>query len=86
MMYMSRPFRVSARKGLQLVEQLKTARGICKSRGELEGAEPASSWIKCPENPCNARVEVSEARIFVLLRSTKIWHYTGCQKSPNGLF
>ena len=42
--------------------------------GELEGAKPASNEIECPEIPCAARVEASKARIFVLLRSTKIRH------------
>ncbi len=51
MMYMSRPFRVSARKGLQLVEQLKTARGICKSRGGARGGGARLELDQMPRDP-----------------------------------
>ena len=72
---------------LQLVEKPKSVLSSCKNAGgELEGAKPASNWIKCPAKPCAARRAESEARIFVLRSSTKIWHYFRLQKVQTDFF
>ena len=41
------------------------------TQGELEGAKPASNWIKCRAKPCLARRAWSEATIFVPQGGTK---------------
>ena len=70
----------------QLVEKPKSVLSSCKMQGELEGAKPASNWIKCPAKPCAARRAESEARIFVLRSSTKIWHYFRLSKKSKRTF
>ena len=42
------------------------------TQGELEGAKPASNWIKCRAKPCLARRAWSKATIFVPQGGTKI--------------
>ena len=72
---------------LRLSKNLNLCLAAAKMQGgELEGAKPASNWIKCPAKPCTARRAESAARIFVLRSRTKIWHYFRLSKSPNGLF
>ena len=46
--------------------------GSSFTQGELEGAKPASNWIKCRAKPCFARRAWSEATIFVPQGGTKI--------------
>ena len=40
-------------------------------KGELEGAQPASDWIKCPATPCRARLAASAARTFAPEKAQK---------------
>ena len=47
--------RPEGRSHLQLVKKLVFCTAFTSAQGELEGAKPASNWIKCPGSHCAAR-------------------------------
>ena len=56
------------------------------TQGELEGAKPASNWIKCRAKPCLARRAWSEATIFVPQGVTKITTLFQAAEKAGGFF
>ena len=56
------------------------------TRGELEGAKPASNQIKCRAKPCLARRAWSEATIFVPQGGTKITTLFQAVERAKGFF
>ena len=56
------------------------------TQGELEGAKPASNWIKCRAKPCLARRAWSEATIFVPQGGTKITTLVQAVERAEGFF
>ena len=61
------------------INLLYTTSSSC-TQGELEGAKPASNWIKCRAKPCLARRAWSTPRVLALRREATIFAPQGGTK------